>query len=57
MKTLLKDMPEHMERIENNRPLIQEIEYLIEYGDGNIAEQVINSITEFINQNYTWKGI
>lgn len=31
MGTLLKDMPEHMERIENNFTLLDEIKYKIEY--------------------------
>lgn len=56
MTKLLKDMPEHMERIENNWSLIQEIEYIIDYEEGNKAEYVLEKLTEFVNQNYLFKG-
>ena len=83
MKTLLKDMPEHMERIEDNWSLkghIQdEIEQNIsvcfnktigEYSGGDnarlyididnlpiLSEMLLSVITDFVNQNYEWKGV
>lgn len=64
MKTeLLKDMPIHMERIENNQSLKQDIEQIInsyEFEETDvplISEEILTTITEFVNQNYTFKGI
>lgn len=72
MKTLLKDMPEHMERIEGNSinaeimNVFNEHSYWSETRQGNvidegdfelIVEAVKNKITEFVNQNYEWKGV
>ena len=69
MKTLLKDLPEFAERIENNMPLQAEIKevlddlsdysesrgkYVIDADDfDNAAEQIQAKLTDFINQNYT----
>ncbi len=63
MTTLLKDMPEHMERIEGNYSLKQDIVNVIAmYGDIDddaelIADELLPIITEFVNQNYEWKGV
>lgn len=72
MTTLLKDMPEHMERIEGNSINAEIMDVLNEHSDwsetrGNnvvdegdfelIIEAVKNKITEFVNQNYEWKGV
>lgn len=74
MGTLLKDMPIHMERIENNYSLMDEIKYKIEYGlefdhkgsnysdisvnnAKEISENLLGIFTDFVNQNYEWKGL
>ena len=73
MKTLLKDMPEHMERMEANYETISAIkdildehsdysetrgEYVIGEDDFTKISTLINEkLTEFVNQNYEWKGL
>lgn len=79
MKTLLKDMPEHMERIEDNFILQDKIKdclmenqivvfetnsensecnYALHSNEFNsTSEAILKELTEFVNQNYTWKGI
>ena len=73
MKTLLKDMPEHMERVESNmlfeneiRGLLDQVSDWSDSRNGNVIDEseftgltseIIKKVTEFINQNYTFKGI
>lgn len=66
MEKLLKDMPEFAERIENNVFLKNDISEAIRTTENTslsghqsefIAEQVIQVITDFVNQNYEWKGV
>jgi hypothetical protein len=70
MKTLLKDMPEHMEKIDTLSILQKIKDCLIENQselDGetvieedmfdDTAEQILEKLTEFVNQNYEWKGV
>ena len=92
MNTLLKDMPEHMERIEDNWSLKGAIEdilsteasmcltdnifniesedvpqprskgdnlsYIAEIDNkSDLAELIIKELTQFVNQNYEWKGV
>lgn len=57
MKKLLKDMPEHMDRIENNYLLKQDIASIVELNDGDPVSEILEKLTEFVNQNYTFKGI
>lgn len=73
MKTLLKDMPEFAERIEGNMPLESEIKSILEYNSDwsdssqcmilkdfeflGTSTEIIQKLTDFVNQNYTWKGI
>lgn len=73
MKTLLKDMPEFAERIENNVLLKSDInDILSDHSDyyeslsSNVidtddfrvvSDAIIDKLTDFINQNYTFKGV
>lgn len=64
MNTLLKDMPQFAERIENNYSLKQDINEIVgevidypdDYSQNHYTEQLIEKITDFVNQNYTFKG-
>lgn len=66
MKTLLKDLPEHKERIENNHFLKEDLSMAImntenisitKIQSDFITESVMELITDFVNENYEWKGI
>ncbi|HMG82801.1 MAG TPA: hypothetical protein VK559_07180 [Ferruginibacter sp.] len=54
MNTLLKDKPEFSERIENNYLAIQDIKDIV--GDDINIEELIEKISEHVNQNYIFKG-
>ncbi len=73
MKTLLKDLPEHKERIEGNYSLVNDITRVLkdnseysytmecnvikaEYFESN-AQEIVEKVINFINENYEWKGI
>lgn len=73
MNTLLKDLPEHKERIEYNFSLKKDIISVI--GNNSdysttmetvvlkepyfecTAEEIVEKIIAFVNENYEWKGI
>lgn len=73
MSTLLKDLPQHKERIENNMFLEQDIRDILSqqasYSSTNerlmlledefsaVAEFILEKLANFVNENYEWKGI
>lgn len=72
-KILLKDMPEFAERIEGNaileiniKEILDEYSHWSETRQGNVIDDIdfnrvvtaiIEKTTEFVNQNYTFKGV
>lgn len=66
MKTLLKDLPEFAERIESNYLLNADISEIVadcldhtnDYtSETEPTEKILSIITDFVNQNYEWKGL
>lgn len=64
MSTLLKDLPEHKERIENNFHLKNDIRKQINTAmrtynakPETFADNILDLIATFVNENYEWKGI
>lgn len=63
MKTL-QETPETMERVENSYlPRVQLTDIITDIitglypSDEAQVQDILNTITEFVNQNYTFKGI
>lgn len=73
MEPLLKDLPQHKERIENNTFLAQDLTEIcddfLEWSESRqqrIIEEselprmlllLTEKMTNFVNENYEWKGI
>lgn len=61
MNTLLKDLPEHKERIENSFHLQKDITRAIQtsmsVGPELSAKRIMDLVATFVNENYEWKGI
>lgn len=64
MNTPLKDLPKFAERIENNYCIKEDILAALRdfenddfLSDNDTLDTIMQTVTEFINQNYTFKGI